>query len=189
MKIYNYDDKGKFIGEDFADESPLEKGGFLIPALATDKSPPPFKEGFEIYWMGDDWGYIAVVQKPEQPNSYSMWDEESLSWIENAELKAKFDKYEADNARDNAMLEGFIYGTNADGTDRYISVTKDDGDGMMQVDKSFERMRAAITAGILPPDTQIQTTIHFKNGTKLPINEVEFDMFSILFALERGKFF
>lgn len=83
---------------------------------------------------------------------------------------------EASQARDDAMLQGFIYGTNVDGTDRYISVTKDDGDGMVQVKASFE---LGLTS----------TVIHFSNGSKLPMSAEEFPAFALQFVTERGKFF
>jgi len=190
MEIYNYDEQGKYVGSGIADRSPLEADVYLIPARATDKQPPVAKAGFDIYWAGEAWEYRELPkEKPVQPNEYSVWDEVSWLWVEDAVLKAKYDANMASKARDDAMMQGFVYGINLDGTDRYISVTKDDGDGMMQVDATFKRLRAAVTNGELPPETEIKTVIHFKNGAKLTITEAEFSSFSLLFVIERGKFF
>lgn len=77
---------------------------------------------------------------------------------------------EASKLRDEAMLKGFVY----NGMD--ISVTKDDGDGMVQVKVSFE---LGLTS----------TVIHFANGSKLPMTAEEFPAFALQFVTERGKFF
>lgn len=48
MKIYNYNHKTfEYIGEGLADESPLEKGVYLIPANATELEPPVFNNKLE----------------------------------------------------------------------------------------------------------------------------------------------
>ena len=48
MKIYNYDENLFFTSESIADESPLEKGVYLIPANATTVEPLEFKEWFYV---------------------------------------------------------------------------------------------------------------------------------------------
>lgn len=184
MKIYNYDENGKFVGSSEADLSPLEPDTYLIPARATDKEPLIAKDGFDLYWSGTAWEYRELPkEKPEQPNEYSVWDEASWTWVEDSELKATYDARIASQARDTAMMQGFEY------NGKQISVTKDDGDGMMQVEATFKRLRDAITNGELPAETEIKTVIHFVNGTKLPITEAEFNGFSLQFIIERGKFF
>lgn len=89
----------------------------------------------------------------------------------------------ASQARDQAMLEGFEY------NGKQISVTSDDGGGMLQVEATFKRLKNAILNGVLPSDYPIKTVIRFKNGTELPMTEEEFETFSLKFILERGKFF
>lgn len=153
--------------------------GAIIPLVSGNRDYEEYKN-----WL-DDGG----IPEPEQPNEYSVWDETSWAWVEDVELKAAYDARIASQLRDEAMMHGFIYGTNPDGTDRYVSVTKDDGDGMVQVEAIFKRLKDAIANGELPSDTLIETVIHFKNGTKLPIAEAEFNSFSLQFIIERGKFF
>jgi hypothetical protein len=77
---------------------------------------------------------------------------------------------EASIARRKAMLLGFDYNGNQ------ISVTTEDGNGMVQVKTSFDRGLA-------------DTTIHFKNGTKLYIAASDFGAFAQVFITERNKFF
>lgn len=93
MKVYNYDVNGKYTNESIADESPLEEGVFLIPAMATDKQPLLHKDGFDVIWIGTKWEYIErPKEKPNQPNEYSIWDEASCSWIEDDGLKRKYEE-------------------------------------------------------------------------------------------------
>lgn len=57
MFIYNYDKDSKiYLGKEEADESPLEKGVFLLPQYATFIEPE-FKEGYMPIWMGGFWGH------------------------------------------------------------------------------------------------------------------------------------
>lgn len=77
---------------------------------------------------------------------------------------------EASILRDQAMLTGVDY------QGSMISLTKDDGDGIMQVSMGFSL-------------DQSPTVIHFKNGTKLPMTIEEFPTFALWFVKERKKFF
>jgi hypothetical protein len=46
MKIYLFNPEiGVYLGEDFADEAPMRRGEFVIPADATTIAPPPVGRG------------------------------------------------------------------------------------------------------------------------------------------------
>lgn len=49
------DERGYFVGQTLADESPLEPGVFLIPRLAVDAPPPEVPEGHLAGWNGTNW--------------------------------------------------------------------------------------------------------------------------------------
>ena len=69
MKIYNYDKEGIFTNESLADESPLEPGKFLIPALATEIAPPKATKGKMVVFNGDDWELQDLPVEPIIDNS------------------------------------------------------------------------------------------------------------------------
>jgi hypothetical protein len=46
MKIYLFSpESGFYLGEDFADEAPMERGAFVIPPDATTIAPPKVESG------------------------------------------------------------------------------------------------------------------------------------------------
>lgn len=87
-----------------------------------------------------------------------------------ADRLAKQTEQEANDIRDKAMLTGIDY------QGYMISLTDVDGNGMLQVKAAFEMGLPA-------------TTIHFKNGTKLPIDATDFPTFALWFVTERNRFF
>ena len=76
--------------------------------------------------------------------------------------------------REKSMMEGFAYTLN--GKEYTISVTKNDGDGLVQVKSAFDL-------------GMTNTVIFFDNGTKLPINNEEFFVFAKWFVTKRNEFF
>ena len=118
-----------------------------------------------MYYTNDG---VSFYQGDIQINDREATDSEVLAY----ELLRDTEQLEAEakGTRDKAMLKGFLY------QDKDISVTKDDGDGMVQVKMGFEM---GLTS----------TVIHFKNGTKLPMLATDFSTFAQLFLIERDKFF
>lgn len=146
---------------------------FLIDDSGIVKQVQPyFEEGF----METDRDDVVCGMVMNKDGSFSLPPKTP------EQIKSE-EEYQASQARDEAMLKGFDY------NGYQCSVTKDDGDGMMQVEAAFIKIKRGIELGLIPPNTPISTVIHFKNGTKLPIAENEFEAFSILFSIERGKFF
>ena len=107
----------------------------------------------------DDGSYSYTTVIIENPENYT--DEALLEIASNA-------------ARSSAMLEGDVY--TLDGKEYRVSFTKDDGDGIMQVKSAFE---LGLTS----------TTIHFENGTRMPISAAEFGAFAAWFVAKRNEFF
>jgi hypothetical protein len=55
---------GVFIGLEFAQESPLEPGVFLLPAGATFVEPPQVAEGKQAVWGGSSWAVEDIPLPP-----------------------------------------------------------------------------------------------------------------------------
>ena len=83
MKIYNYDENLFYIGESLADESPLEKGIFLIPAYATTIKPPKYKEGFNIKFNIelDTFEYVEIVDELKEKSIEVQTEEDILPYV------------------------------------------------------------------------------------------------------------
>ena len=91
-----------------------------------------------------------------------------------AAIKLANDAAKAKAERATAMLSGAPY--TIDGTDYQISFTSEDGNGTAQVKTAFDLGVEA-------------TTIHFENGTKMPITTAEFGAFAAWFVAKRNEFF
>jgi hypothetical protein len=51
MKIYLFNlDTGVYLGEDFADEAPMEMGAFVVPPDATTIAPPSVERGQLLFF-------------------------------------------------------------------------------------------------------------------------------------------
>lgn len=76
--IYHYDETGRLRGQSVADESPLEKGVFMVPAYATFDAPPAHNPATEqamytpAYWptgIEKESGGVWRVQAIEQTST------------------------------------------------------------------------------------------------------------------------
>ena len=70
LTAYQHDADGFFLGVTEADESPLEPGTFLVPALCT-LTPPPTEipQGLFPRWSGAEWQLVACTAAPaDQPS-------------------------------------------------------------------------------------------------------------------------
>ena len=109
--------------------------------------------------LKDDGTYYTYYNDDGTPNLLKEKEASDLLEIENL-----------DKVRTKAMLDGANY------NGIVIFLTKKDGDGLVQVKNGFE-------LGLT------DTVIHFENGTKLPMNILDFPDFALWFVNERNKFF
>jgi hypothetical protein len=70
-KIYHYNQDGCYCGQDIADESPLEPGVYLIPALATDQKPPTPGENQLVRFVNREWILedIPIAEPESEPSN------------------------------------------------------------------------------------------------------------------------
>ena len=76
MKIYSYDLQGNYTGESVAEESPLEKGVYLIPANATTIKPPINEDNEMAVFDGEIWNIEAVVSNEPTAEEIAQRDAE-----------------------------------------------------------------------------------------------------------------
>lgn len=63
MIVYLYNETtGGYIGNDLADESPLEPNVYLVPSNATQIEPPPLEYGKWRRFNGTEWVYEDIEQ-------------------------------------------------------------------------------------------------------------------------------
>ena len=68
MLVYLYNETtGGYIGNELADESPLEPNVYLLPANATQVEPPPLEYGKWRRWNGSEWVYEDVEDSQFTP--------------------------------------------------------------------------------------------------------------------------
>ena len=104
MRIFNYDEKGLFVGESIAEESPLEPGIFLIPAQATSKAPPEVSPGQQAICNGDTWTIENIPPEPiiEKPA------ELTAAELRRMEITARLSAIDADSARPSREIIGAL---------------------------------------------------------------------------------
>lgn len=70
MKIYHYHpETGVLLGEGVADESPLEKNVWLIPAHATTQEPLAVEAGHRCVYNGFHWKVEPLPEPEPEPDS------------------------------------------------------------------------------------------------------------------------
>lgn len=118
MIAYLYDNNNYYLGTTVLQLSPLEEGVFFDQSNSTRISPPEFKENEIPYWNGESWEikpdysgkkYYSKSNRSEKtfdvgesfdsnytdipPNNvtFEIWNESSLSWIVDEEVKNEFE--------------------------------------------------------------------------------------------------
>lgn len=101
MQVYQYDDKGYYIGVltlDDSDKSP--SGRWNIPAKCTETEPPADKEGYKRKYNGTAWEYEEIPKEPEPPEPTL----DELKTYKITELKAERDTNEVKPIEYNGHL-------------------------------------------------------------------------------------
>ena len=87
-QVSQLDQNGYFVGVTTADESPLEKGVYLIPAGAVDSDAPSIPDGKRAKWENEQWVFEDIPQPEPEPEPEPPTEEE-VKQMRIAELKEK----------------------------------------------------------------------------------------------------
>ena len=93
MIAYKYDLDGYFVGQDYAQESPMQAGEYLLAPSTTLDEPPAMETGKARKWDGAKW---SNVDAPQPPNVRELYDDDD-------ELIAKL--WESCSAHQNQRLD------------------------------------------------------------------------------------
>ena len=87
-QVSQLDQDGYFVGITIADESPLEKGVYLIPAGAVDSDAPSIPDDRRAKWENGQWVFEDIPQPEPEPEPEPPTDEE-VKQTRIAELQQK----------------------------------------------------------------------------------------------------
>ena len=90
-QVSQLDKDGYFVGITIADESPLEKGVYLIPAGAVDSDAPSIPDGQRAKWENEQWVFEDIPQPEPEPEPEPPTDEE-VKQMRIAELQFELSK-------------------------------------------------------------------------------------------------
>lgn len=133
MKIVYQTNRGYYVSETYCQESPLQKGVFLVPSECIEEKPPKVRGNEVPYWNGNNWEvkpnysgkkYYSKIDKseksfekgeefdskytevsPMQNESFQKWDEQLNSWILDEETKKDFELKERQSAVQKLLLQ------------------------------------------------------------------------------------
>lgn len=110
MNIYHYHpDTNQLIAAGQADPSPLEPGGWLIPAYATNIEPPEAQQGKTIHFVDRAWVYQDTpVPPPELPPKPPTPEQLQQSFA--AAIQQRLDDFASSRNYDN-ILSACTYAT------------------------------------------------------------------------------
>lgn len=85
MLIYNYNEDGFFTTRDTADESPLEPGTFLVPAMSTTLAPPKLLANQWAMFNGEEWLVVELTADTSAGDAYEerQWRNKELNRADN----------------------------------------------------------------------------------------------------------